>query len=193
MRVTRSRNSRPLVTVVCCLLVLSPAGGAMAQWRTAPFNAPEHGFRIAFPVAPTVKKTRRQTASGVTRTVRYRAKDKAFRTSLTVAAYSRGAFTAAEIAAALNISRDRQMRLLKGELVSDKDIAIDGHPGKELVIAIGPPGKPQTYRYRVRTYYVGNRQYLMSVIGSEKLVLSARSDEYFASFALIEPSGGASK
>jgi len=98
-----------------------------------------------------------------------------------------------EIAIALSLSRDRQVRLLNGRLIFDMNISIKGYPGEELVIAIGPPGNPHTYQYRVRTYFVDNRQYMMSVIGREKLVLPPRSVDYFESFALIKPGEGAAK
>jgi len=125
--------------------------------------------------------------------VRYRAKDKAFRTALTVVTFSRGPFSRREMAMGLKHSRDNQVRSLKGELISERDIAIDGHPGKELLVAIGPPGKPRNFRYRVRTYYVQNRQYLISIIGTKKLVSSQRSEDYFGSFALIQPMKGAAQ
>lgn len=151
-----------------------------------PFTSQELGFKINFPVQPQTAKSEKQTASGLTRMIRYRAKDKSFRTALTVVTFSRGPFSRRQMATGLKLSRDNQVRSLKGELVSEKDIAIDGHPGKELLIAIGPPGKPRTFRYRVRTYYVQNRQYLISIIGTEKLVSSQRSEDYFNSFSLIQ-------
>ena len=150
------------------------------------FVAPEHDFKIEFPVEPNKTESEQQTASGLARLVRYQARHEEFRTALTVVTFSREAFSEQEVATGLRASRDNQVNRLKGELVSEKDIAIDGHAGKELVIAVGPPGKPRDFRYRVRTYYVGNRQYLMSVIGTPQQVVAAEADAFFASFTLDE-------
>lgn len=183
-----------LVGLISSMLLLSSMpvciGTAGAAER---FSSRELGFRINFPVQPQAVKSEKQTASGLTRMVRYRAKDKVFRTALTVVTFDHRPFTRDEAALGLKLSRDNQVRGLKGELISEKDIAIDGYPGKELHIAFGPPGKPRNYRYRVRTYYVQNRQYLMSIIGTEKLVSSQRSDDYFGSFALIQQKKGAAQ
>ena len=44
----------------------------------------------------------------------------------------------------------------------------------------------------MRNYYVGNRQYLMSIVGASNMVLSPKSDSFFNSFRLIGPTGDSS-
>ena len=156
------------------------------------FISREHGFKINFPKSPTVEISEKRIASGMIQIVRYKAKKKAFRTSLTVVTYSRDVFPGEEIKEALARSRDRRVKNMRGELLSDTDIAIDGHPGKELVIGVGAFSGPRIYRYRMRNYYVGNRQYLMSIVGASNMVLSPKSDSFFNSFRLIGPTGDSS-
>ena len=110
------------------------------------FVSREHGFKVLFPRTPTAEHSQKKSASGLIRNVRYRAKHRAFRTLLTVVTYSRDALNIDEVKKAPAGSRDRQVKNMRGELLSDTNIAIDGHTGKELLIAVGPPGISRIYR-----------------------------------------------
>jgi len=185
----RSRNFKSVFRHVLMLLAIFVLTGTAAAEE---FISREHGFKINFPKSPTVEISEKRIASGMIQIVRYKAKKKAFRTSLTVVTYSRDVFTGEEIKEALARSRDRRVKNMRGELLSDTDIAIDGHSGKELVIGVGAFSGPRIYRYRMRNYYVGNRQYLISIVGASNLVLSPKSDSFFNSFRLIGPTGDSS-
>ena len=147
------------------------------------FISPGLGFSIEFPVSPHSMSGELKMASGPAQYVRFTAAAGRLQAAVNVVVFNRGPFTPDEIASGLAQSRDRQVALVYGRLVREFDIALEGHPGKELLISFGPP--EQDFHYRVRSYYVGNRQFLVSVIGSADDVFSAAADAYFNSFALV--------
>ena len=172
-----------LIAVVFLAAAVFVGSGKTALASEA-YTSEEHGFRIVFPVSPEVNESEFAATSGPARMIRLRAKKDSLRTSITVVAFDREPFTPAEAAYGLDKSRDRQVAQVQGRIVSQEELELDGHPGREVVIAFGPP--EQDFRYRVRTYYIGSRQFLLSVIGLSSDVASAGAEAYFTSFGLTE-------
>jgi len=114
------------------------------------------------------------------RLIRLSASQAEVQASLTLVSFERAAFSPEEAAARLEESRDNQVNRVKGQLVFEYDIILNGYPGKEIMIAFGPPEKK--LRYRARTFYVGNRQFVLSVIGNSRDVISLGANAYLESF-----------
>lgn len=145
-----------------------------------PFRSDSLGFSVIFPTAPEMEESEILAPSGPAQLIRLSTKDSKVRASLTLVSFSRGPFSPDEIAAGLNVSRDNQVNRVSGRLIFQNDINLNGYAGKELMIAFGPPAKK--YRYRGRTFYVGSRQFILSVIGVAGDVTSPGADDYLESF-----------
>ncbi len=85
----------------------------------------------------------------------------------------------------LNKGRDTMVASLKGKLVEEKSISLNGNSGKAIRVSM--PDKTGTAY--VRGYIVGDQYYQVMLIGSNKSLDGANGDRYFASFALV---GGSS-
>ena len=158
------------------LVAMATPGAARAEV----FVSDSHGFRIDFPAEPQVQEGEIAMPSGPAKVISYSAKGGGVRASLSMVRFSRGPFTEAEAAYGLIQSRENQVRQVKGQLLRDTDLTMAGYPGKEIMIGFGPPDK--SYRYRGRTYYVGARQFVMSVVGTEREVLAPAATRYLDSF-----------
>ncbi len=74
----------------------------------------------------------------------------------------------------------------KGKLLIKRNIAIDGHPGKEFTSSV--PGLfGSTMSYRARLYLVRTRLYQVVLTGKEEQVSGEAGERVFRSFALLNP------
>ena len=162
------------------LAVAAPIVALPSAHAAEPYSSAEFGFSIDFPTTPEIVANEVQTGSGTAKVARFKAHEGNIRASLTVVAFDRAAFSDTEAAYGLAQSRDRQIAQVKGTLVSETDLEVDDGLGKDLMIAFGPP--EQNFRYRVRTYYIGSRQFLVSLVGWQADVVSAPATAYLDSF-----------
>ena len=82
--------------------------------------------------------------------------------------------------------RDGMIKSVKGTLINEKDITLDGRPGREWTIEV--PGPPQIGKIinHVRTYLDGKRNYIiqaMHVAGAS----ATRSEFFLGSFTFTGP------
>ena len=175
----RGRSQRALL--VFCLFLLQTVPVSIA-WAGERYSNPVLGFQVDLPVTPEVVETEVRMASGPAQVLRLKAWGDTLRTAVTVVTFARAPFTVSEADIGLEQSRNRQIAQVMGKLVTERDITLAGYAGKELLIAFGPAA--QTYHYRVHTYYIENRQFLISVIGPKREVLSTSADLFFESFVL---------
>lgn len=159
------------------LLFLAAPFGASADEL---FKSDALGFEAAFPVEPEVSAGEIEAPSGPTKVTRFRAWSGDLRASLTVIQYGFEQFDPDDLGKALDASREQQLAQSGGRLVQEREVAVDGGAGREFVIEVSHNG--QTAHYRVRTIYLGNRQYLQSVIGGPEDVRTDAAEAYFASF-----------
>jgi hypothetical protein len=74
----------------------------------------------------------------------------------------------------------------RGKLLIKRNIAIDGHPGKEFTSHV--PGLPgTTHCNRARLYLVRTRLYQVVLAGTEEQVSGEAGERIFKSFALLNP------
>jgi hypothetical protein len=86
----------------------------------------------------------------------------------------------------LDESRDGGVSNSGGKLLSEKKIALDGYPGREIAIALHAEQHPPT-KARARFYLVENRLYTVIFAGTETAADSPKTEAYLASLRLQEP------
>ena len=100
--------------------------------------------------------------------------------ALTAVEFEREAFTDDEITRGPDQSRQRIVPRVKGKLVREERLAPDSYRGSAQLVEFLADG--QTLYFRNRVFFVGNRQFQLSVIGSDREVLSEAADGFFESF-----------
>ena len=76
---------------------------------------------------------------------------------------------------------------MKGKLVHDKSIEVDGNPGREFVARARGGGLTgnKSYLYQSRIFVVSSRFYMVSATFPEKMDKSEEIKQFFDSFALL--------
>lgn len=146
------------------------------------FKSEELKFEIQFPTEPQ-RQTRTQTfTSGDAQIVRFKAVGEGIRASMSVVVFARGEFSPQEAAAGIEMSGRQQAAGMNGEILSQRDLTINGFAGRETIIK-GKVGEHVVF-FRAQTFYAGNRQYVFSVIERTLEAISEPADGYFSSFKL---------
>jgi hypothetical protein len=83
----------------------------------------------------------------------------------------------------LDESREGALDNLGGKLVSEREIKLGPHRGREILIEVAK----QDRLFRVRVYLVENRLYQTVVFGPPKFVKSKEAGRYLDSFRLPKP------
>lgn len=83
---------------------------------------------------------------------------------------------AAQIKILLDSFRDGVVSGAEGKVVSEKQITLDGNPGRELRV------KAENMKGVARIYLIGSRIYLLNILNGLGEVSPKVADEYFASF-----------
>ena len=79
----------------------------------------------------------------------------------------------------LDESRDVSVVDLKGKLVSETPITLQGYPGRELTVSV-----PNNYMVRMRIYVVGQRKYSLMIVALAKNIDSPEARKFFESFQI---------
>ena len=79
-------------------------------------------------------------------------------------------------------SRDGAVANMEGKLVSEKNVKLGKHPGREIRINVAE-GKRL---FRVRVYLVEQRLYQVVVFGTPETATSKDADKFLDSFKLTE-------
>lgn len=149
-----SRRIWPL-TWVLTATVVSCVG---TQWID--FKSEEDGFIATFPGTPTRVVKTVNTAQGPREVQVYSVNDKQTSFSIAVSTLPKEESSNVGPAATLDGARDGAVANTQGKLLSELIIDVNGHPGRELEIAVA--GGKGTIRARV--LLVGNRLYQVLVV-----------------------------
>jgi hypothetical protein len=163
----------------------APAAGAQSHADSTPaavvdtlFTAPDGSFQIAFPGVPTVTRTsanpRIAKVSGAMYLV-----DQGDRAYMVV--FSRFSKKRTDAKKELDAGRDNTIRSLNAKLIRENDIAVEGYPGRDLVLDMGD-GSAQRVRYFVTDYDL--YQIILGVPKDEALTDNA--ERYISSFHLLQ-------
>jgi len=144
-------------------------------------------YSILFPVQPTLSTQASSTAAGH-KVTQYRASASDGKATFFIAYYDYSKGTTFSY----DKARDGIVGKLKGTVLSERGIKLDGHQGRELQIsAIGPDGTELLDRARL--YDIGRRIYVLQVItvkAEDDNVSAEKADRYFASFQLTKIGAG---
>jgi hypothetical protein len=80
----------------------------------------------------------------------------------------------------LDGARDGAAKNVNGKIESEKKIKIDGHPGRDFVIAT------ERFQIRDRIYMVGSRLYQVMLVGSKDVISGKDAEKFIESFKLTE-------
>jgi hypothetical protein len=159
------------------LLVLAGCQGQ--NWET--FSPADGKFSVEFPGPPTQKIQRVPTAAGelVAHSFAYEEKDYAY--TVGYSDYPAGVMQPGLEDRILDSARDGAVENVRGKLVSEERIALNGHPGRNLKVTI-LSGRGTV---DARIFLVGNRLY--TAIASSETERASASDvrRFLDSFQIL--------
>ena len=167
---------------VLAIACAATAAAALSAHAAETFRSEELKFEVLFPSAPKKQSTTQNTVAGPAKMFRFKSAGNKLSPAMSVTVFSRAPFSKQEAASGLEMSGVQQAERFNGKFVSRKDLQVNGIAGKETVIEGMFQGR--TFFYRAQTFYAGNRQYILSVIGGSLEVVSAPADAYFKSLKL---------
>jgi hypothetical protein len=91
----------------------------------------------------------------------------------------------ADVPRLLDATRNGSLKKVGGELSSERDIRLDGHPGREFEYRWTIEDEPP-HRARARIFLVGRRMYKLLYLAEEEFFEAPDCDRFFRSFGLIE-------
>src|SRR5687768_9476667 len=138
-------------------------------------------YSILFPVQPALSTHQSSTAAG-NKITQYRATATDGRATFLIAYYDYSSGTTFSFERA----RNGMVGKLKGTLLNERAIALDGHQGRDLKISVkGPDGTELIDRARL--YDIGRRVFVLQVItvkSEDDIVAAEKAERYFASFQI---------
>ena len=174
---------RHFLKVTVLAIVWAATSASMLNVQAAEtFRSEELKFEVLFPSAPKKQSKIHNTVAGKARMYRFKSAGKELSPAMSVTVFSRGPFSKQEVATGLEQSGVQQAERFKGKFVSRKNLRVDGFAGKESIIEGVFQGRK--FFYRAQTFYVGNRQYILSVLGGSLEAVGAPADVYFKSLKL---------
>jgi len=170
-----------LSIVALCLAVVAPSARCDDQPEWKEFVAKDGRFKISMPGTP--KKRELETESDFGKGVLYM---NVVEVGKTMYAANYCDFPAevkkATLQQVYDSSRDGAVANMEGKLVSEKNVKLGKHPGREIRINVAE-GKRL---FRVRVYLVEQRLYQVVVFGTPETATSKDADKFLDSFKLTE-------
>jgi hypothetical protein len=149
-----------------------------ASWIS--FISKEGGFRVSLPATPAEKTQRVKTATGQLEVTVFLVEDK--NDTSYVVSYSdlpRAEVKDGTEQKRLDFARDGAVAKARGKLRSEKTLALEGHPGRELIIENGTEAV-----VRLRIYVVNRRLHQLMAVGPGNVVLGRDGTFFLDSFRL---------
>ena len=172
------------IALVVLFLIGTGSGFAFqssSEWIK--YQSAEGRYSILFPVQAKLSTQESTTLAGHNVT-QYRASASDGKATFFIAYYDYSSGTTFSF----DKARDGIVGKIKGTLLSERWIKLEGHQGRELKIsAIGPDGTELLDRARL--YNVHRRVYVLQVITvktEEDSISAGKADRYFASFQLTK-------
>ena len=151
--------------------------------RPTVFTSDNGRYSVALPPAATSMKTEEKTKdSPLGKVFTTTLKAQLGNASLQVLsfAFPKELFKPADTPKRLNSIRDKLVSSLRGKLLEEKEVKLDGHLGRDLRIQPEKPG----LLFRARIYLVQGRTYQIISLGPKTRVDSREVDEFLESFKL---------
>ncbi len=170
---------KPIVALMLVALLLF-AGCEATPWKE--FESKEGGFSVMMPGPPAEKRQTFNTQLGSV-DARFFTVEAERGSSVYMVVY--GDYPEALMATEdkgllLDAARDGAVGNIQGTLLSEREISIGGHPGRELQVQ-SSDGK---LSLQIRIYLVGSRQYQVVMVSPKSSTPAADRDRFFDSFKL---------
>ena len=169
-------------TVLMLMMGVSLALGVQKAAEWIKYTSPEGRYSIALPAAPTTGSQESKSADGE-KFMQYQASldhDSGF---FMVGYFDQGPETVFNF----DRARDGMVAAIKGTLLNESPITLEGNPGRELKIALASHGTE--FLVRARFYDVGERVYMLQFIvpkSRESVAAVESATKFFDSFHLAK-------
>jgi hypothetical protein len=157
------------ITLSALAVALLAAGGGTAQEGWKEFTWKEGKCSLLLPGKPTEKKDSLQVADKQGVYMVYFADSPAMAKA-----------DAATIKQVFDKARDALVESLKGKLLSEKEVTLGKHKGRELQIEA-----PKIGVYRTRLFQIGERYYQIILTAPKEVATSKEADKFFGSFKVL--------
>lgn len=166
------------------LMVLFLSAFDQVGWKE--FVSTEGGFATMMPSAPNLDSVVISTTSGPLNYHRFSAQGDSIGYILTYTDLSDDALKATSPTALMDDTRQGVITSSKGRLVSEKEIALDGHSGRDARIEIPKSDElPEGGSIRFQIFLVGNRLYQLAIFAKNDDAFSDSVATFFTSFRLL--------
>ncbi len=176
---------RSIVVAVFTVFLLGGFGAAAQVQETGwkEFQSKEGGFSVLLPGAPVEEKQAVQTELGPieVRTFTFGLKENVGAYVVSFNDYPVELVKQSDPQKMLDGARDGAVRTVKGRLLSEKKITLDGAPGRELRIEA-----PGTLVIQSRIYLVKNRLYQILAVTQKEKAADAEITKFRDSFKLVK-------
>lgn len=171
-----------LVLVLLALVFLSACGGDKeeADWKT--FESTEGKFSILFLKDPEEQTESVPTVIGTLETKFYMVETKDMAFSVNFVDYPAEIIQSGDVKMMLDGGVQGAVSNVDGTLLEQKDISLDGHPGREMRAEAKLEGDDVIFKARI--YLVENRLYMIQVVSLKSKASSADVDKFLDSFQL---------
>jgi hypothetical protein len=160
-------------------VVMNKKGAAQTASAWQEFSHAAGKFTVLMPAAPTEQQQVIQTAAGPITMYMFFHELKGGQSMYGVIYSDYPALVAnADPQKVLDGGRDGAVADMKGRLVQEQNITIQGHPGRELHIEV-PQGM-----VKARIYLVGVRLYQALSVGAKEMIRPEDTEKFFSSFRL---------
>ena len=163
-----------VAVVAMCLYV---AFGQESTWRE--YEYAEDGFAVSLPFKPRLEVIPVDTEAGRMDVRSYDVDSDTWNLSIAVNEISR--FGDVPVKGLLEAGMNGSVKEVKGELVSQRDISLDGTPGIEYEI------RTTTHHSLARSYYVNGRLITVLSVSATGQPLFAGTERFFGSLRFIPP------
>jgi len=166
------------------LLTMMTTSTQAAEWPWQPFESNKGAFKAEFPGEPTATHDTIKTEAGDIAYHSYMTEVEGGSIAMGVSynEYS-DAVLKADPKVVLDGGRDGAMSNLNGKLISETDISLNGHPGREFTVTAGK-GDSKLF-YHTRVFLVKKKLYQLQVVRVGQTPLDAADVvRFFASFKL---------
>ncbi len=170
-------SKRIVCLLLLALLLLSGCDEAEKEWAT--FEPDDGAFSILFPGKPEEQTESVSTAIGDIETQFFIAEQKDRAYSVNYADYPREIIIVSDAEAMLDGAGMGAVSNVDGELLDEKEITLDGYPGREIEIEV----KEDDIIVRARFYLVENRLYVVQAVSKSK-ASAPDIDKFLDSFQL---------
>jgi hypothetical protein len=168
-------NMKLKLTALFCLVLLA-GGFRQADWPTV--KSTEENFLVSMPDIPKQRRTRISGPLGKGHHI-YKLEHNGITYTVSNSVFEKAPTQPEEIKQTLDFARDLLVTLSSGKLLVDKDISLDGFPGRQIRVEKGKKV------WTLRAYVVKTRMYQLMTTEQKGKEQSAEAEKFFQSFAFV--------